>query len=165
MDAPNQTEARIAISVPRELHARLKQLRPRIRVTRTCLDALEAAARREEGRAVAAGEIERLIERLRTEKEQVENRDQEVGFRDGRNRALTFGYTDFKLFERIADTLKRYGQGVDVEEVVTSVLKDHNRDFLQLFWAEDPGFTSREHYLEGYITGVMHLWNEVSEKI
>jgi len=48
-----------------------------------------------------------------------------------------------------------------------SVLNDLNRDFTQLFWADDgfPVFTNRESYLKGYIEGVSDLWTKVSDKI
>jgi hypothetical protein len=157
---------KISIILPKDLHVRLQRHRPRIRVTRTCQEALELALRREECRdAAEPNEVAGLIARLRVEKEKLESQDRATGFRDGRTRSFQFGYTDFKLFERISDTINRYGQGAKAEEILSSVLEDHGRDFLELFGAEEPSITNREDYLRGYIEGVVELWSEISDKL
>jgi hypothetical protein len=156
---------KISILLPKELHSRLQRHRPRIRITSICRDALEAAIRREECRSSEPSDIVNLIERLKLERAKIESQDRETGFRDGRKKSFGFTYTDFKLMERILDTIRRYGQGAKAEEIVSSLLKDHNRDFLELFWAEEPNITNREDYLRGYIEGVVDLWSEVSDKI
>lgn len=157
----------ITITVSKSLHDQLQLMKDRINVFEICRDALEKAIVKEENRTKDTSDIDNLIKRLSIEKGLVNRQDKEIGFRDGRVRALKYGYVDFKVIEKISETIKRYGQGVRVEETVNSVLNDLNRDFIQLFWADDgvPGFTNRESYLKGYIEGVKDLWTEVSEKI
>jgi hypothetical protein len=159
--------AKIALTVSQSLYDRLQQFEDRISVSEICREALEKAIIKEETKTKDTSNLDDLIKRLRIEKGIVEKQDKEIGFRDGRVRALKFCYLDFKVIERISEAIKRYGQGVRVEDVVNSVLNDLNMDFIQLFWADDGvlGFTNRESYLKGYIEGVIDLWTEVSEKI
>jgi hypothetical protein len=158
---------KIALTVSQSLYYRLQQLEDRISVSEICREALEKAIIKEENQTKDTSDLHDLIKRLSIEKGIVEKQDNEIGFRDGRTRALRFSYLDFKVIERISEAIKRYGQGVRVEDVVNSVLHDLNMDFIQLFWADDGalGFTNRESYLKGYIEGVIDLWTEVSEKI
>jgi hypothetical protein len=158
---------KIALTVSQSLYDRLQQFKDRIGVLEICRDALEKAILKEETKTKDTSNLDDLIKRLRIEKGIVEKQDKEIGFRDGRVRALKFCYFDFKVIERIFEAIKRYGQGVRVEDVVNSVLNDLHMDFIQLFWADDGvlGFTNRESYLKGYIEGVIDLWTEVSEKI
>jgi hypothetical protein len=158
---------KIALTVSQSFYDRLQYLKDRISVSAICREALEKAIIKEENKTKGTSDLDDLIKRLSIEKGIVEKQDNEIGFRDGRARALKFGYLDFKVIERISEAIKRYGIGVRVEDVVNSVLTDLNRDFIQLFWADDGvlGFTNRESYLKGYIEGVTDLWTEVSEKI
>lgn len=157
----------IELTVSQSFYDRLQQFEDRIGVLEICREALEKAILMEETKTKDTSNLDDLIKRLRIEKGIVEKKDKEIGFRDGRVRALKFCYLDFKVIERISEAIKRYSQGVRVEDVVNSVLNDLNMDFIQLFWADDGvlGFTNRESYLKGYIEGVIDLWTEVSEKI
>jgi hypothetical protein len=158
---------KIALTVSQSLYDRLQQFEERISVLEICREALEKEIIKVETKTKNTSNLDDLIKRLRIEKGMIEKQDKEIGFRDGRVRALKFCYLDFKVIERISEAIKRYGQGVRVEDVVKSVLNDLNMDFLQLFWADDGvlGFTNREIYLKAYIEGVIDLWTEVSEKI
>jgi hypothetical protein len=158
---------KIELTVSQSLYDRLQQFEDRISVLEICREALEKAIIKEETKTKDTSNLDDLIKRLRIEKGIVEKQDKEIGFRVGRVSALKFCYLDFKVIERISEAIKRYGQGVRVEDVVNSVLNDLNMDFLQLFWADDGvlGFTNRESYLKGYIEGIIDLWTEVSEKI
>jgi hypothetical protein len=158
---------KIALTVSQRLYDRLQQLEDRISVSEICREALEKAILKEENKTKDTSVLDDLIKRLSIEKGIVEKQDNEIGFRDGRARALKFGYLDFKVIERISEAIKRYGQGVRVEDVVNSVLNDLNIDFIQLFWADDGvlGFTNWESYLKSYIEGITDLWTEVSENI
>lgn len=157
----------IELTVSQSFYDRLQQFEDRIGVFEICREALEKAILKEETKTKDTSNLDDLIKRLRIEKGIVEKQDKEIGFRDGRVRALKFCYLDFKVIERISEAIKRYSQGVRVEDVVNSVLNDLNMDFIQIFWADDGvlAFTNRESYLKGYIEGVIDLWTEVSEKI
>ena len=128
---------KIALTVSQSLYYRLQQLEDRISVSEICREALEKAIIKEENQTKDTSDLYDLIKRLSIEKGIVEKQDNEIGFRDGRARALRFSYLDFKVIERIFEAIKRYGQGVRVEDVVNSVLHDLNMDFMQLFWADD----------------------------
>jgi hypothetical protein len=158
---------KIVLTVSQSLYDRLQKFEDRISVLEICNEALEKAIIKEETKTKDTSKIDELIKRLSIEKGLVEKQDKEIGFRDGRIRALKFCYLDFKVIERISEAIKRYGQGVRVEDVVNSVLNDLHMDFIQLFWADDGvlGFTNREIYIKSYIEGVIDLWTEVSEKI
>jgi len=145
----------------------IQRFKDYLNISAACAEALEMAVRKKESKTKNGDEMDKLLERLRVEMEQTQKADKENGFSHGQKRAYKFRYADFKAIERIAEMVKRYGKGANIQEIVDSVMKDLKCDFMQLFWADDsePGFIDRQAYLEGYIEGVMDLWAEASRKL
>lgn len=168
MAGKREGNVKISIDVSRDLFQRVQKIKDKkLNISVACQEGLEMAIRKKEAQFKVEGELPKLVERLRAEKEQAEKSDKENGFMDGLKSAFKFSYTDFKGFERIAKMAKRYEQGPKIQEIVESALKDMHRDFIELFWDDDsePIFTDVEIYMEGYIEGVMDLWGKVSVKL
>ncbi len=167
MTDETETSKHITITIPDELYDRVQGVKDDLNISAACAEGLEIAVRKEEAKIKDGDEMDKLVEQLQIDMEQTQKVDKENGFSHGQKRAYKFRFADFKAIERIAEMVKRYGKGANIQEIVDSVMKDLNCDFMQLFWADDsePGFTDRQAYLEGYIDGVMKLWAAASKKI
>lgn len=91
--------ARISVSVPEELLARLEPVKDRINVSQVCRDALERQIQTLERAATVEADtldLEALIERIRQERLLVEGRFEELGRHNAETWMVTAPYLELK---------------------------------------------------------------------
>lgn len=88
--------ARLTVSVPQDLHARLENWRDRLNISRVCQEALERELRRLEELPEDAKALTGLVERLAREKADGERHWFSQGVSDGMNWTRRAAYADLR---------------------------------------------------------------------
>ncbi|MBD2296099.1 hypothetical protein H6G06_22115 [Anabaena sphaerica FACHB-251] len=152
---------RITITLPDNLHERLQTFKENLNVSGICQQAIDLAVQIEEIKVKTdIPAIEKAIARLRKEKQEISAKWKETGFKDG----LTDATEKLNY-----PTLKYVGEGGDIDEqfpgmihgVPVSVwLEAYN---YQRYEKEDD--FEYEIYDQGWIEGVIHVWEEIKDKL
>lgn len=154
---------RINITVPNDLHERLQAVRDRINISRICQEAIEQAVALEEIKMKALSNKEKVIERLRLERQKSEDDWFEAGRTDGLRDSENLSYDDFQeildLYQA-KNELEKYDQWIEINQFP--------EDFHELLEERMGGYSPKpikKTYLAGWIEGVTDFWNEIEAEI
>lgn len=139
---------RITVTIPDDLHQRLQIVKDALNVSRLCQEAIDNAVRIEELKRQESPSMNTLIERLKIEKQQHVAEWKEAGVEDGKKDALELSYEEFKGLEQ--------NNSIDDEDLLGWI------DDRHLQYTENP---DREAYLDGWLQGVLSVWNEVKNSL
>lgn len=138
---------RITITIPDDLYKRLQQVKNSLNVSRVCQQAIELIVSIEEIKIKEVPEMEKLIERLRLEKQQSVDAWEKDGVVDGRKDAVELSYEEFTHLEA----------SHSLNDDLLEWLKDRRIQYL-----ENPDL---EAYLKGWLEGALSVWDDVKEKL
>lgn len=157
---------RISVSIPEDLHAAIEKHREQINVSRICQGALrrEIAMLDHVATDVLEGEeIEALIERLRSEKEEFTKQWRPVGFGDGVRAAKRMRFEHLEYWAWAAqgrqsefDDHKPFWQNQLQEVYEEAMLNAEGGEGTPWDWRS---------YLEGWLEGVKAVWDAVKDKV
>lgn len=119
-----------------------------LNVSGVCQEALEMAIRIEELRREESPNMDTLIERLQIEKQQDAEQWKEEGVIEGKNDALNLSYGEFKQLESkqsITDDLMNW-------------IEENHFEYME-------GFVDKDAFLEGWLEGVLSIWDEVKKSL
>ena len=138
---------RINITIPNTLSERLQVVKGQLNVSRICQEAIEKAVSAQEINIEDIPARDKLIKRLRMEKEESAKAWKETGFTDGQKDAQELSYDDFQMLEN---------KGAISEETREWVIENHFKYYENL---------NEESYFEGWIEGALNLWNEIKDEV
>jgi hypothetical protein len=138
---------RINITIPNALSERLQVVKGRLNVSKICQQAIEKAVTAEEINAKDIPGRDKLIKRLRMEKEESIEAWKETGFTDGKQDAQELSYDDFQMLENDSEI---------PQETCDWVKENHFKYY------ERP---HEESYFEGWIEGVLSVWNDIKDEV
>jgi predicted transcriptional regulator len=137
---------RITITVPDGLYERLQAVKVKLNVSRVCQNAIEQAVIIEEIKTKDVPIKDKVIERLRLEKQVASKEWHETGFTEGIEDAQELSYEDFQALEK-----------GEISEEVREWVKDKHFQYL-----ENP---DEDIYFKGWAEGVLHFWNEIKDQL
>jgi hypothetical protein len=143
---------RINITVPDELFKRLQAVKDRLNISRVCQEAIMGAVEMQELKMKDIPGIDKLVERLRAEKEEFGEMFRKQGVESGRKDALELDYGTFIAVERMGEHIDR------------DSLPDWLHEHLDELESDDPSF-DRGEYLTGWVEGVTEVWEEVKDQL
>lgn len=149
---------RITITVPDDLHKRLREVKGKLNVSHICSRAIDEAIQLEELKLrTDISDKEKAIERLRIEKKQeVSTNWKKKGFSEGVNDA---------------QNILKYS---NIKQIILSPKEDiigHKRRYMgREIWGRLQKYSSEDEfeedaYMEGWIKGVTHFWKEVKDEL
>lgn len=138
---------RITITIPNDLHERLQAVKDALNVSRVCQEGLEAAIRIEELKREKSPNMDTLIERLRIEKEQDVAEWKEQGIVKGKDDALNLSYNEFKNLE------------------TKQSIADNWTYWIEEDYFEDMEAVDKDAFFQGWLEGVLSVWDEVKESL
>lgn len=138
---------RITITIPDGLHQRLQVVKEKLNVSGLCQQAIEQAVTIEEIKMKDIPVKQKVIERLRLEKEVANREWKETGLTDGTKDAEELSYDDFRALEATGEV---------PEETRDWVIEEHFRYY------DNPDETL---YFQGWIEGALHFWNEIKDQL
>ncbi|MBD2690424.1 hypothetical protein [Anabaena catenula] len=152
---------RITITLPDNLHERLQTFKENLNVSGICQQAIDSAIQIEEIKVKTdIPAIEKAIARLRKEKQETCEKWKQIGFKDGvTDAAEELDYQTIKYIGEGGDIHKRL-PGVNDEPPVIMWLQHFNWERYE----EEYNFNS-EIYTQSWIEGVIHVWNEIKDKL
>ena len=137
---------RVNISIPDVLSERLRVVKGRINVSKICQETIEKAVSIEEINAKDIPARDKLIERLRMEREEAVKEWKEAGFADGQKDAEELSYDDFQRLE---------------DEEISEETRDWVREIhFDHYERLDEGL-----YFEGWIKGALDVWYEIKDQV
>ncbi len=139
---------RITITIPNDLHERLQAVKDALNVSRVCQEGLEAAIRIEELKREKSPNMDTLIEKLRIEKEQDVAKWKEQGVIEGKKDALDLSYSEFRDLE----------SKQSITDDLTDWIEENHFENME-------GFVDKDVFLEGWLEGVLSVWDEVKESL
>lgn len=137
---------RITITLPDQLYERLQAVKGKLNVSGLCQQAIELAVTIEEIKIKDIPVKDKVIERLRLEKQVASREWRETGFTDGVEDAQELSYEDFRALEKDK-----------VSEETREWVEDKRIQYL-----ENP---DEDIYWEGWVEGALHFWNEIKDKL
>lgn len=137
---------RITITLPIALHERLQGVKEALNISQLCQRAIEQAVEIEEIKLKEIPVMEKVIERLRLEKQQSNTAWKQDGVLDGTEDAAELSYDEFLQLESS-------GIGEDLSEWI-----QHKR----IQYLENP---DTEAYLEGWKEGALSFWQQVKGQL
>ena len=140
---------RITITLPNDLYKRLQTVKDKLNVSRLCQTTIERAVTIEEIKLKDIAVMDKVVERLRLEKQEANQEWKETGLSHGLEDAQELSYEDFRAIEK--------GEFSD-ENRVWVLEKNFNYDIQH----DSDEF---EVYLEGWTEGVLHFWDEIKNRI
>lgn len=157
---------KITIALPEELFKRLQAVKDRFNISGVCQEALAAKIEIEELYMKGSEKMEDVIGRLKAEKKELEKEWYDTGFKDALENAKKMSYAELKEIFGV-HAYDQEAQLSYADYVYNTDLLKHN-DWLckkveEL--EEENGDFSEEQYLNGWVTGVLKFWDEVSEKL
>lgn len=138
---------RITITIPDGLHQRLQVVKDKLNVSGLCRQAIEQAVAIEEIKMKDIPVKQKVVERLRLEKEVANREWKETGFTDGMKDAEELSYEDFRALEATSEVPK---------ETRDWVIEEHFRYY------DNP---DEDLYFKGWIEGALHFWNEIKDEL
>jgi predicted CopG family antitoxin len=137
---------RITITLPGDIYKRLQVVKGNLNISGLCQGVIKQAIQIEEIKMKDIPIEEKVIERLRLEKQIAERERKKTGFIDGQEDAQELTYEDFMALSK---------QGIS--EKIREWVQDKRIRFL-----ED---TDEEIYLEGWVEGALHFWKAVKTRL
>lgn len=147
---------RINITVPNDLHERLQAVRDDINISRICQEAIEQAVILKEIKMKTLSSKEKVIERLRLERQKNEQEWFNYGKTDGLSDAEDLSYEDFEHLEKLYK---------ERDEVMLNQLDDDLREWLEEKMSNFDQRPNKKVYLNGWIEGVVEFWDEIKDEI
>lgn len=154
---------RITLTVPDELYARIQVVKGELNMSAVFQKAMEQAVTLEEIKMKALSSKEKVIERLRLERQKSEEEWFDCGKSDGLEHAENLSYEDFEqlwdLYEG-KNELERYDLWIELEQFP--------EDLHELLQERMKGYSPKPNeksYLAGWIDGVTDFWDEIKDKI
>lgn len=138
---------RINITIPNTLNERLQVVKGRLNVSKICQEAIEKAVSVEEVNAEDTPARDKLIKRLRMEREEAIKEWRETGFADGRKDAEELSYDDFRMLEN------------------DSGIPEETRDWVKENRFEYYERLDEKSYFEGWIEGALNVWAEIKDQV
>lgn len=150
----------LSISIPDKLNERLQAHKGSLNVSALCQEALDAAIRIEEAKNMEGDEMEKLIARLKVEKEAIKQSSFGEGTRHGIEDAKNYSYVDFLAVEKIEELIAQYGYdcNVPLELLEKEIVDDDSIDAVEEKW-------DSIEYWRGWVTGMMDVWEKVKGQI
>jgi hypothetical protein len=155
---------RITITIPDDLHKRLQVVKENLNVSALCQKAIEQAVRLEEIKKMTdIPARERVIERLRIERQKSEEEWFDCGKSDGLKDAEDLSYEDFEQLWKLYDSkieIQRYDTWIELHR-----FPEELQEFLQ---GRMHGYSPKPieySYLAGWIDGVTDFWDEIKDEI
>lgn len=148
---------RITITVPDDLHKRLREVKGKLNVSHICSRAIDEAIQLEELKLrTDISDKEKAIERLRIEKKQeVSTNWKKKGFSEGVNDAQNI--LKYSVIKRIASSSK--------EEILEQGRYFSRQNIRRMHeYSSDYEF-DEDAYKEGWLEGVTHFWKEVKDEL
>lgn len=155
---------RITITIPDSLHTRLQTVKENLNVSALCQQAIEYAISMEEIKMTALTKKEKVIQRLRLERQKSEEQWFDSGKNDGLEAADNLSYEYFEqLCELYAEKneLERYGNWVGLDQFPED-LRGGIQEQMDDYSPKPP---NKETYLAGWIEGVIEFWDEIKDEI
>ncbi|MHC5821437.1 MAG: hypothetical protein ACYT04_37600 [Nostoc sp.] len=137
---------RITITIPDNLHKRLQVVKNALNVSGVCQEALEMAIRVEELKREKPQNMGTLIERLQIEKQQDAEQWKEEGVIEGKKDASNLSYKEFKELE----------SKQSITDDLTNWIEENHFEYME-------GSVDKDAFLEGWLEGVLSIWDEVKE--
>ncbi|MBW4523405.1 MAG: hypothetical protein KME16_27515 [Scytolyngbya sp. HA4215-MV1] len=137
---------RITITIPDALHERLQRVKDSLNVSQICQREIERFVQIEEIKQKESPAMEKLLERLRIEKQQSDAAWKAEGVTDGKEDATDLSYDEFCQIET---------------EGLSEDLLDWIRN-KRIRYLENP---TEEAYLEGWKEGTLCVWKQVKEQL
>jgi len=155
---------RLSISIPDSLHNRIQKFKENLNFSKICQDALTGAVEMEEMKNTDIPERDKMIAKLRKQKEELTESYRQEGIKAGIENARSgdMDYSDFVAIEEAGNALGAYEypqQALD-----EAVFDDWLREPIDDAEKDDRTF-SRDAYIRGWVEGVMEVWNEVKDEI
>lgn len=138
---------RITVTIPDQLHERLQQVKDKLNISGLCQQAIEKAVEIEEIKFKDVPNMEKLLERLRMEKQQSEDNWKKEGIKDGRADAMDLSYDEFRALEG----------NEDIPDNIEIWVRDRNMEYLENL--------DEEAYLEGWKEGALSVWEQVKDSL
>ena len=153
--------ARISVSVPEELLARLEPVKEQIDVRQVCRDALERRIQAFERASTVKADsldLEALIERLRDERGLVEGRFEELGRHNAETWLGTAAYLELKAVNETNGALR-----IETYRLPASSFKTMKRDMeKERVSVEGPQAVT---YKTAWLDQVRTVWTQVIEQL
>ena len=137
---------RITVTLPDALHERLQRVKEALNVSQICQRAIEQVVEIEEIKLKEIPVMEKVIERLRLEKQQSEATLKQDAVLDGKEDAVELSYDEFLQLEND-------GISEDLLEWIQS---------KRIQYLEKP---DTEVYLEGWKEGALSFWEQIKEQL
>lgn len=159
---------RVNITLPDELFERLQQVKDKINVSRICQRAIDQAIYNENKFNESISDKEKLILRLRKEREEFAQEYKKVGFADGLKDAANMHFDSFRQAWLYMDAYTpEYIFGLFAGQ---ENLKKVAQDSLPEITDHDIGpFVTfdnfRDLYFDGWLDGVLTVWEEVKDEL
>lgn len=147
------TTPRLTITLPPDLHVRLKAVREHLSVSRICQEVIDRAVTQQELRLEASTDREDLVERLRLEKEEYDQRFYDTGYKQGLADAKGLSYE--QLIEVVSGSERLY-KTIAWDQVL--------KDRLDTGYQEDDQF-NQEMYVGGWSQGVREFWDSIKDEL
>ncbi len=161
--AERTSAERITVTIPRTLYQRLQVVKESLNVSGICQEAIERAVNLEEIKMKALSTKEKVIERLRLERQKSEEDWFEHGKTDGLRVAENLSYDNFEelcdLYQH-KDDLERADCWVSLRQ-----FPEDCQDWLKDQMDEYSPKPNEQSYLAGWIDGVTDFWDEIQGEI
>ncbi len=152
----------ISITLPKELFKRLQAVRLQavehmFNVSGVCQEAIESKVYRQELLMKGSEDMENVIERLKTEKEEYSKQDQDRGYKDGYEDAKKMSYEELIEIKKVESREEL----IHRTEVYYNWLDDQVKDV-----ESDEGIAfDRWAYLRGWVEGICKFFEEVKGQL
>ena len=137
---------RITITLPSDMYKRLQVVKGNLNISGLCQGVIEQAIQIEEIKMKGVPVKEKVIERLRLEKQIAEREWKQTGFIDGQEDAQELSYEEFMALSKQA-----------ISEDIREWVQHRHIRFL-----ENP---DEESYLKGWVEGALHFWNTIKHEL
>jgi hypothetical protein len=159
---------RLTIAVPEALYERLQKVKQELNISGICQEALNMAITLTELK-IDSFDREKLIERLKLERKALLSQVKEKGFKFGLKTAQNLSYQDFKRIEHRSHIDVSLGETAfeQMWEFITSH-EVHNEMGLTEDGLSGLLPLSNENkgaFVEGWIEGVLSVWNDIKDKV
>ena len=158
---------RVNISVPDALFCRLQAVKGAINVSSICQRAIQLEVERQEMLAEGTSDLTFMIERLRMEKKaSYAERFYDQGFKIGCNDAERMSYDDFIATEEFASEKVAGVREIFVENFQSSQLyAEWMESLIKEDLSNQPGGFDAEAFCQGWIEGILSVWDKIKDKI
>lgn len=137
---------RITITLPGDMYKRLQVVKGNLNISGLCQGVIKQAIQIEEIKMKDVPVEEKVIERLRLEKQIAEREWKQTGFIHGQEDAKELSYEDFIVLSK---------QGIS--EKIRERVQHRRIQFL-----ENP---NEDIYLKGWVEGALHFWNTIKDEL